>query len=178
MSDCITAPYSPAMYAHEIMSRVAFEDSFLPSSYGDQHIRGARFDSSFRALEYFNSPLGLIVLAHHDSDGCEAFYPANLNFQKITGITPWCDAVLPADFTSSPRFVRHRLHRKTHGLFLRAVHGRHVEFGSSEAPGLHQNFHSLEVYDAPTGLIVAANRGSEFFVVCPMSTFTSEKEAA
>lgn len=164
-----------AIYTHDSMTRKEFT-AYLGRAFGYGQVVGKKLSCDFYMLEYMNSPLGLIVYAHHGMNGCEAFYPSGIDFEKVTRIKPWHDAVEPAGHTEG-QFVRHAMSRKTTGFLIHAAYDRMINTGDPEAPSFDLDFRTLEYYDSPLGLIVGALKGGRIYVIRPVAE-AEVKEAA
>jgi hypothetical protein len=141
--------------------------AYLEHAFDDKQVLGKKLSCDFYLLEYMNSPLGLIVYAHHGMNGCEAFYPSAIDFEKVTGIRPFPDMIEPAGHMEGP-FVRHTMSRKTTGFLIHAAYGRMVNAGDPEAPSFDLDFERLEFYDSPRGLIIGAElKDGRFYVIRP-----------
>ena len=163
-----------ATYCHETMSEAAFEECVRLAT-NHRSIEGIRMIEHFCLLEYMNSPLGLIVYAHYEWNGCVAFYPASVDFEKNTGLKPFHDDVKPIG--NGTRFGQHNVGRRGTGLLVHSAYGRMIEAGDPEAPNFGKDFTTLRVFDTPKGLFVAAVMRDEAYVIRPVGG-AAKKEAA
>ncbi len=171
-----TPRVATATYMHEAMTRAAFE-AYLASVYGDRELRGVAYTGDFYDLEYFNSPLGLIVNAYHGMNGCDAFYPVSVDFKNETQIEPFPGAITPVENIPEPNFLHHRMGRKTTGFLIYAAYGGTINCGDPEATSISLDFRKLEVFDSCIGLIVAALKGNRAYVIRPVEMAKAQEAA-
>lgn len=168
MSQNITAAAVPATrYAHAIMSKNDYQEMLVGFTLGGES-GFLKMTSDFYGVEYLNSPLGIQVYAYHGMNNCEAFYPASIDFQKVTGFINHDEVGSIGESEVEGNHVWHSTSRKMPGFLINATFGRMVQGGDSEAPTLDlKEFQKLEVHDTPAGLVVAALKGRKAHVIFP-----------
>ncbi|MCQ0989941.1 hypothetical protein [Jiella marina] len=152
-----------ATYTHEEMTREAYA-ALLMSEIGDRDLVKTVRTADFYHLEYINSPVGLVVLAHHGMNGCEAIHPAAFDFEAATGLKPLDTEPVPG---VASNFLRHSIRRRQTGSLVLAACGRMIHAGEPEAPGFRMDFGRLEATENAAGLVVAALKDRTAYVIRP-----------
>lgn len=111
----------------------------------------------YTMVEYFNSPVGLIVFAHHNSiEGqVDGIHPAALSDSIVSPrntIEP-----LKGNSADTMAYNVHYITRRSQGALVLKAFGRQIQGGDEEAPWFKtsESFR-LEVYNLETGPIIGA----------------------
>ncbi|GEM_PF-4478945 len=155
---------SPLRYEHSTVSPAALE-AFLDAVYAGADYKFVSYESDYNALEYLNSPCGVIIFAFHGHDSLDTFYPNSFDFKERTGITPFYDMIGPATEDEACSFRLHRMGRKINGFVVRGAFGEMVAEGDPRAVSRNDEFQRLDVFDSPAGLIVVAHVGDVRYVI-------------
>ena len=149
-----TANQPPVPYGHATMT----PDSFHHLS---KEWPSIRFGENYDRVEYLNSPHGLIVLAHQNTeDGqVDGIHPSNLSDSILNArniIEPLKDSDGALFDSVSGEFSAHWMTRRSQGALLLSAFGRMVDGGDPETVMLASSeAMSLEIFNAPVGPIVA-----------------------
>ncbi len=149
-----TANQPPVPYGHATMTTDAFD--FLSKDWPS-----IRFGENYDRVEYLNSPHGLIVLAHQNTDDAQVdgIHPSSLsgtilNEQNI--VEPLRDSDGGQFSSVSGEFCAHWMTRRSQGALILSAFGRMIDGGDPEAVMLMSSeAMALEIFNAPVGPIVA-----------------------
>lgn len=142
-----------ATYTHETLSYEEFATYAKPLS---RPVVEA--DTYYSHIEYMNSPLGLLVLAHRDYDEVvEGVHPANIS-HSIKTPKNFVQPLAGDDGTAFGRepvaYDSHWLTRRSQGALVLAAFGRMIDGGAPEAPRFLATGDStlqMSVHDTPSG---------------------------
>jgi len=163
-----TNPNSCAtQYQHKFMTERAF-DKLVDRFHDGGEARRLTVWSDFYALEYLNTPCGVIVFAFHDLHDLETFYPTSFDFKERTGLTTWADEITHATDVENPNFMRHSMGRKISYFVAKGAFGEIVSQDDPRVTLMEREFSQLDVFDSPKGLIVAAHEGRYRYVIYPV----------
>jgi len=120
--------------------------------------RFTRFGNNYGRVEYLNSPSGLIVLAHQDTNAgqIDGIHPASLS----GSITSPRNIIEPFRTTDSApiAYNLHWMTRRSQGALIHDAFGRMVDSGDPEANSIETpdgETMGMAIYDAPFGPVIA-----------------------
>lgn len=149
-----TANQPPVPYGHATMT----PDSFHHLA---KEWPSIRFGENYDRVEYLNSPHGLIVLAHQNTDDAQVdgIHPSNLsgsirNARNI--IEPLKDSDGAIFSSVSGEFNAHWMTRRSQGALILSAFGRMIDGGDPEVVMLAlSEAMALEIFNAPVGPVIA-----------------------
>jgi hypothetical protein len=167
-------------YTVNTISRKEFR-SRVAQLVGKRQARGLTFKAPYYSVEYLNSPVGLIIFAHHDTvEGqIDGIHPAGVSEsinRPVNIIEP-----LDADAGGLHSYNVHYMTRRSQGPLILKAFGRMIHQGEPEAPSLKTNGRfSLEIINTPAGPIVGVTEygGDVVHVIEPAEYVSEDREAA
>ncbi|MEW4399613.1 hypothetical protein AB1J06_13085 [Agrobacterium tumefaciens] len=149
-----TANQPPVPYGHATMTTDAFD--FLSKEWPS-----IRFGENYDRVEYLNSPHGLIVLAHQNTEDAQVdgIHPSNLSDSILNArniVEPLKDSDGALFSSALGKFSAHWMTRRSQGALILSAFGRMIDGDDPEAVMLvSSEAMTLEIFNAPVGPIVA-----------------------
>lgn len=176
-----TTNMTDTAYSHETMCRKEYRRSIAALVRGGAFLQLKFNRAAYRAVEYLNSPVGVIVLAHHDTAA-----------GQIDGIHPVCisDSInRPANIIepfsrateNAPAYNAHYMTRRSQGGMVLAAFGRMVDGGDESAPKVEtENRFMIEVFYSADGPVfgVIDNEADKVHIIRPVLAAVEMQEVA
>jgi hypothetical protein len=157
MTNDTTNGTDEAIFMDETMSLAAFR-SYVTDGNTKKLVRPSLvLVAPYTMVEYFNSPVGLIVFAHHNTIAgqVDGIHPAALSDSIVSPhniIEP-----LTGSGDNAMAYNVHYMTRRSQGSLVLKAFGRTIQGGEEEAPWFKtgKSF-QLEVYNLKTGVVIGA----------------------
>lgn len=175
-----TAPYTaapghatgsiPTDYSVKIMIWSAI-DQMVKHKNGKPARRVEGF-ARYRHVEYLNSPLGLIVLAHQENDQVDGIHPSSIS-DSVRTFTSIVEPLSERRY-SGVSYSSHWLNRRKQGSLVLAAYGRMINQGDPEAVLLTpKHTFRLHVYLTAHGPVVAVEDRDNVHVIAQHEKFAT-----
>lgn len=169
--EATTVERPPANHTHTIITHEAFRH-LIADIVGRRKAKpSVRMCAPYHYVEYLNSPVGLVVLAHHDDAAgqVDGIHPASIG--KSIKTPRNIVERLKKLHANAPDYNTHYMNRRDQGALVLEAFGRMIDGGDSEAPFVKTDRRAnLEFYNTQVGPIVGViENPEEVYVILPLT---------
>jgi len=153
-----------ALFTDETMTLYAFRAFVCEAAKRERGLAHIVLSAPYCMVEYLNSPKGLVVLAHHNTDEqqVDGIHPNTIS-ERTARNTRNIVEPLKGPRGAAPTYNVHYMTRRSQGPLVQEAFGRMVHGGDDEALSVSSeaNFNRIEIYNTKFGPVIGAVESSD-----------------